>query len=171
MKIMQGCNLNGEPYTLHVIKPKGESYGLDASKDGRTRQEFADECDINILLDRYEKTGVLNHYNQLPAQYLDVSDLPDLAEAINIVDQAAAAFMTLPARVRAEFENDPVKFANFGADPANIEKMREWGLAPPAPKAPEKAPDASTAAPTYRAAPATDAQAASAAAPSPKPAT
>lgn len=103
----------------------------------RTRQEFADECDINVLMSKYEATGVVSHVNQREPFYLDVGDgvLP-LQEALDTVRAAEAAFMSLPAKARAEFDNDAVRFVAFAQDPANVEKMREWGLAKAAPVEP-----------------------------------
>lgn len=131
----QGFNGNGEMYSGPYV-PR-ERVGLDASSDGITRQEFAAECDINVLMARYEATGVLNHYARSEPMYFDASDVPDLAQALAIVAHAEDAFMTLPAKTRAEFDNDPVRFVKFAQDEANVEKMREWGLAAPA-----KVPDA-----------------------------
>lgn len=101
-----------------------------------TRQEFADECDINKLMAQYEKTGILPTVNGREPQYIDVSNVPDLAEAHRILQEATASFMSLPATVRRDFDNDPIKFINFAEDPENLEKLREWKLAPPAPVEP-----------------------------------
>lgn len=99
-----------------------------------TRQEFADECDINNLMAKFENSGLLpSHVNNAEPRYLDVSNVPDLQQAHEILQQATASFMSLPATVRRDFDNDPIKFINFAENPANIEKMREWKLAPPAP--------------------------------------
>lgn len=102
-----------------------------------TRQEFAAECDINTIMAQYEKHGVISHVNQRQGEYLDLSDVPDLATALGYMNDATAAFMTLSARVRFEFDNDPVKFVKFAENGANLEKMREWGLAPAAQAPPE----------------------------------
>ncbi|QCQ84945.1 internal scaffolding protein [Blackfly microvirus SF02] len=103
-----------------------------------TRQEFAEECDINVLMARYEKVGQLpqNLNGQVP-QYLDLCDVPDFQEAFELVADASRAFMSLPAGVRAEFGNNPAEFVTFAENPANIEQMRAWNLAPPAPVVPE----------------------------------
>lgn len=100
-------------------------------EEGMTRQEFADECNINVLMAQYERTGVISHVNQRQPMFVDVSDVPDLARAIAIVEEGEKSFMTLPASVRREFDNDPVKFLEFCQDPASLSKLREWGLAPP----------------------------------------
>ncbi|QCQ84702.1 internal scaffolding protein [Blackfly microvirus SF02] len=131
----QGVNSHGEP--IRDVYVEHDPYETAVADDGMTRQEFADECDINVLMAQYERTGVLSHINMGTPQYLDVSDVPDLREALAAVDAAQVAFMTLPASVRREFDNDPVKFVEFAQDPANLPRMREWGLA-----APERVPDA-----------------------------
>lgn len=130
----QGVNQNAD--TLRSMFVVHKRVSLDASHDGKTRQEFADECDINVLLAAYERNGVLNHYNSSEPAYFDVTNVPDLQESLDIVARAEMAFMTLSAKVRAEFENDPVKFVAYAEDPANLERMREWKLAPPAPVEP-----------------------------------
>lgn len=132
---MQGFNAQGvEMYSVYVEK---EHPGHDFSKDGRTRQEFADECDINILLARYEKSGVLTHYSQVEPVYMDLSEVPDLQASLAAMREAERAFMTLPATVRREFDNDAVKFVEFAQNPENIDQMREWKLAPPKPEEPK----------------------------------
>lgn len=104
----------------------------------RTRQEFAAECDINTLMARYEATGVISHINERQPYYFDTTGAPDLREAIDIVRDAERAFMSLPAKVRASFDNDAVAWVDYAQDPKNLEQMREWGLAPPV--KPEAAP-------------------------------
>jgi len=101
------------------------------------RQEFADECDVNSIMARYEKTGVFPFNEAAAPRYLDCSEIPDFQTAQQVVIDANAAFMSLPAHVRREFENDAAKFVDYACDPENLGQMREWGLAPP-----EKAPDA-----------------------------
>lgn len=100
-------------------------------KPSRTRQEFAEECDINAIMSRYNRTGVISHVNAAVPQYLDVSVLPSFQDAMQIVLDAEAAFAGLPSTVRREFDNDPAKFVAFAEDAENLGKLREWGLAPP----------------------------------------
>lgn len=104
----------------------------------KTRQEFAAECDINTIMKRFGKTGVITHYSARQPQYMDLGDgVPDMMQAMNTFIVAEQAFMRLPAAVRKEFDNDPSAFVNFALEKENLPKMREWGLAPP-----EKAPEA-----------------------------
>jgi hypothetical protein len=127
----QGANMEGE--VIRDFYVEHEPVDLRCPiEEGLTRQEFADECDINVLMATYERGGALNHFNRLTPEFLDVTEVPDLATALSYFDDAQRAFMSLSATVRREFDNDAVKFVDFAQDPSNLEKMREWGLAPPA---------------------------------------
>lgn len=102
----------------------------------RTRQEFAAECDINVIMAGYERSGVLSHMNPVQPMYLDLSEgVPDLRESLDIVRTATESFMSLPARVRAQFDNDPVAFVDYCGVEANRDQLKEWGLLKP--EAPE----------------------------------
>lgn len=128
----QGVNSVGEEMSSAYVK-REDDFGFDTSGPSLTRQEFADECDVNALMARYEKTGqMIPSRNAGPPQYLDLTDVPDLHAAMNIMRDAEAAFMRLPAVVRREFENDVTQFVEFAEDPENLDQMREWGLAKPA---------------------------------------
>lgn len=111
------------PHERVVFRPSGVS---------RTRQEFAAECDINNIMKKYQKTGVLSHFSPRQPQYLDLGDgVPDLMTAMNTVLVAERAFSQLPAVVRKEFDNDPTRFVDYAQNSENLPKLREWGLAPP----------------------------------------
>lgn len=106
-----------------------------------TRQEFAEECDINTIMSRYDAYLSDPMKSVREPMYIDFTELPDsLMGTMALVQAASDAFYTLPAVVRREFDNDPVMFADYAADPTNVEQMREWGLAKPleAPVAPQK---------------------------------
>lgn len=94
-----------------------------------TKQAMLAECDINGIMKRFEKTGIITHLAKREAYFADVSSVPDFATAIKVVEDAERMFMSLPAQVRKEFENDPVKYVEFCSNPANIDRMRELGIA------------------------------------------
>lgn len=136
------------------VKSNGTNPVSVAVGPSLTRQEFAEECDINSLMKRYETYGTsvngLRPDAQVAGMYVDFCEMPNnLLDYLAMVKSAEQAFMTLPAGVRREFDNDPVGFVDFASNPDNIEQMRDWGLAPPA-KTPEmpagssQAPAAST---------------------------
>lgn len=129
---------NEAPRADHdFYKTSGVRGDLDYFEPSLTRQEFAEECDINTIMARYEAHGVISHVNQNQPFYLDTTSYPDLQGAMDTFREAERAFLALPAKVRKEFDNDPQKFVDFAADEKNIERMREFGLAEPLPKAPE----------------------------------
>jgi phage internal scaffolding protein len=72
------------------------------------------------------KTGELPTPRQ--GFYADVSEVPDLTQALNIVQQAQQAFDSLPAKIRYEFHNDPSQLLKFISDPQNKERAIELGL-------------------------------------------
>lgn len=136
MARMQGMNSHGEMLSSVYVK-KDQDYGVANDSPSLTRQEFAEECDINTLMSKYDKVGFPAHISKGPGQYLDVSDVPDLQRAMQVLSDARDAFMRLPARTRFEFDNDPAKFVAFAQDPQNNAQMREWGLTEPLPEAPK----------------------------------
>lgn len=118
------------------------------TKPSRTRQEFKLECDINRILDRFQKTGVIDHLVKREPRFFDALGVPDFHEAQNLVVEARSLFAELPAKVRKRFSNDPGEFLEYMSDPANAEQARAWGLLPPL-QTPEaaKPPEAPSGAP------------------------
>lgn len=109
----------------------------DIHGPSKTRQEFTDECDINNIMARYEASGVWPFRDDVKPTYYDFTSVPyDLQSAMQQMYEAEDAFMRLPALVRKEFDNDPVRFVEFAAKPDSLERLRGWGLAEP-----EKVPD------------------------------
>jgi len=103
-----------------------------------TKQSFAKECNINNIMARYEKTGIVEHVMEMPGQFGDVSEPLEYQEALNKVNAARSLFDSLPAQVRAKFDNEPFLFLEFAQNPENYGKLVEMGLAV-APETPETA--------------------------------
>lgn len=99
--------------------------------ESRTHQEMAESADINNIMKQYERNGLLAHVNQYQGQYGDFTHAPgDFHEAMNQTVAAREMFMTLPAKIRDRFNQDPGEFLDFTQDPANEAEMRELGLLP-----------------------------------------
>lgn len=96
-----------------------------------TQQNFIEECDYNLVLARWEATGLLEHVNSGVPQYADLGDALDYQSALETVMSADAAFAALPARTRARFENDPIRLLEFLADESNRAEALELGLLQP----------------------------------------
>jgi phage internal scaffolding protein len=101
-----------------------------ATGDGLTEQNHKDETDINNIVRKYNKTGLIDHLNQFEKQYGDMTGY-DYQDAMNTVAAANTMFEGLPSAIRNKFDNDPSKFINFVDDEANADKLVEMGLAKP----------------------------------------
>lgn len=105
-------------------------------KPSMTKQCFKDECDINTILKKHQKTGVIEHLNRYHGDYSDVCSVEDYQMSLNQVIEAGELFASLPSKVRARFANDPATFLQFVGDPSNMQELIEMGLATP--KVPEQ---------------------------------
>jgi len=99
----------------------------------RTKQNFTAECDINSIMTKFEKTGVIDHVREHGASYGDFLSLPvNYQEACNQVIAAGDMFASLPSKVRKAFDNDPGDFlAAIDAaqtDPAVRDRLVKLGL-------------------------------------------
>lgn len=103
----------------------------------RVQQQFAQESDVNAIMRKYEKTGILTHVSRYAGEYGDFSGVPDYKAGLERVMAADEMFMSLPARIRDRFNNDPAKFIEFATNAENIDELRALGLAPELPPAPE----------------------------------
>ncbi len=99
---------------------------MDGEKT-RTHQSGKDECDINLLMAKYVKTGVLDHQKEHGESYGFCTSM-DLLEALSTVQKANEMFDDLPAQVRTKFNNDAGEFLDFTADPDNQAELVKMGL-------------------------------------------
>jgi len=93
-----------------------------------TKQSFTKECDINNIVNKYQRTGALDHVNKHEASYGYASS-DDFTASMEIVARGKTMFAELPSKIRTKFENDPAKFLEFVQDEKNKEEMQELGLA------------------------------------------
>lgn len=104
-----------------------QEFAIKSDKPSKTRQEFANECDINTIMGRYAVTGVLDYVNKHQPTFEDVSSL-DFTNAMQTVAAARSAFYDLPASVRDRFDNEPAFMLGFLENPQNREEAIELGL-------------------------------------------
>jgi len=117
------------PYNYDVDQVSNET-GLRCLDDSLTQQQFKEESDINTIVDRFLKSGVLPTAASMP-QYVDYEGVFDFQSAMNVVKAADDNFMRLDAKVRARFNNSPQVFLEFFANPDNAEEAVRLGLAIP----------------------------------------
>ena len=110
----------------------------------RTKQSFKDECDINNIMAKYQRTGLIDAVSRIQPQYGDVVGF-DFQFAMDQIVQAQEMFMELPSSWRKRFHNDPREFVEFVGNPENREEAVRLGLivepeAPEPVSAPSPAP-------------------------------
>lgn len=122
---------------------KSKRNGIDfTNAKALTKQSARDECDINLIMKKFVKTGIIEHGNAHSANYGDVPAI-DFRSALELIQNSEDTFSELPAAVRRRFDNDPAQFLGFCEDPDNLDEAVLLGLAdaPAAAPAPEPASD------------------------------
>ena len=113
-----------------TYSPRERCY-TDVSGESIVQQSHKDACDIRNILKDYDKTGLIRHVNQAMAHFGDFTEVQEYAEALRTVKYADELFMTIPAKIRAFFQNDPNYFVEFCTNPENREQLVQLGLAEP----------------------------------------
>lgn len=116
----------------HIFdRPDPKESELIFNDESLTQQQFAEDCNINNIIDKYIKTGgyiepfLLN--NKEPV-YGDITQVQDLAVSLQIINDAQEAFNTLPAKVREAFDNNPLALLEFVSNSENYDKAVALGL-------------------------------------------
>lgn len=111
-------------------KKRSERFQTINTEDSLTQQSDAKECNINVIVKQFIKTGQIPQV-QLQPLYGDFSEAGDYKTALDMVRAADEAWLLVPADVRKHFDQDPQAFIAYASDPKNLEQMRKWKLAPP----------------------------------------
>lgn len=114
------------PYN-YDMNDAGDESGLKCQDKTLAQQHMKDECDINVLVERFVVTDELPTLKAPPMQG-DFTEAPTYQEALNLMIEAQRSFMQLPAKTRNRFENDPAQFVDFCSDERNRDEMRVMGL-------------------------------------------
>lgn len=144
-----------------ILVWRREAYDLRCDDASLTKQEFKEDTDINVLIERFTATGRVTPSAVQPV-YMDATIYPDdFLDAMNIVAETNEAFADLPADLRALLGNDPRNYLSALQTQEGRDLIASKGvelpeglsatpLAPapvPTPPASPNAPDASSAPP------------------------
>lgn len=101
----------------------------------KVQQQFKDRCDVNKIIKKYSRTGVLA-LNSGVAKFGDFTNIGDFHAVQNRIVEATQAFMALPAHVRSLFKNDVGECLSYVAEASvdwkskKAQEARELGLLP-----------------------------------------
>lgn len=105
--------------------------GLVCTDPSKAQQHDKDDADINTLVRRFGITGQIPVLDRVPLESEIFHDITDFHSAMNAIRESETTFMTLPADLRARFDNDPHAFLKFTSDEKNRDEMRTLGLLKP----------------------------------------
>lgn len=96
-------------------------------------QSDMDAADINKIMARYEKTGVIIDPQGIERKPMfgDFTQFQNYHAMLSAVRDADRYFLTLPAPLRNRFDNDVQKFVEFCENPANKAELIKLGLREP----------------------------------------
>lgn len=111
----------------------------------RTQQHLKEKVNVNSIIAKYRKTGLIDHVRKNPGVYLELTELPDYQTAMETIVRAQSTFETIPANLRLRFNNDPKMLIDFLSDDKNYEEASKLGLVVPRPpKTPVELPKSSS---------------------------
>jgi len=127
MSMLQNENL--EVYERKV-KDKVVSRGVRTLNPlpSLTKQSEAEKVEINSIMSRYERTGVIDYINVHKPIFDDVSDIEDYRTNLHKMMNAQEAFLKLPSKIRKYFSNDPLEMLNALHDSTRERELQELGL-------------------------------------------
>ncbi len=114
----------------YIKKPRVQT---ETPGKSRTKQSFKNECDINTIMAKYQKTGAIAHVNKHATEY-GFATSADFSTAMRTVTVAQEMFDGLPSSIRNRFNNNPGQFLDFVQDANNKVEGQELGLWPKDPK-------------------------------------
>jgi phage internal scaffolding protein len=100
---------------------------LMCQDESLAQQHMKDECDINIIVERFGVTGLIPQTPVSPT-YGDFSGVTDYHSALNQINATMDDFMALPAQLRVRFDHDPVKLLEFLENDQNRDEAIHLGL-------------------------------------------
>lgn len=107
--------------------------GWTSEQESRVQEQFADACQTDTIIRKYNTMGINPFIATGNSQYLDTTQIPDFFVAQNAQVKVKEFFEGLPSDIRLEFNNDPMQFAEVASDPENADYLRDIGVLEPLP--------------------------------------
>lgn len=107
--------------------------GFSSEMESKVQEQFADACQTDTIIRKYNMMGVNPFIAAGNSQYLDTTQIPSFVAAQNAQIRVKEYFDGLPSDIRLEFNNDAMQFAEVVSDPRNADYLREIGVLAPLP--------------------------------------
>lgn len=123
-----------KPREKKVVSGPATEIFCDRTKESgksRTQQHFRKEADINSIIARARKTGVLVDpliSRTRTPMFGDFSEIKTFQEAEQLYIDVVNRFEAMPATIRRKFDNNPGKFVEWINKPENIEEAAKLGI-------------------------------------------
>lgn len=101
--------------------------GSDGKPVYFTQQNHKKECDVNLIIAKYDKTGLIQHVQKLEGRYGDVTGV-DFRKAQDLYINAQRMFENLPVHIKKRFRQNAGDFLEFMENPDNREEAIQLGL-------------------------------------------
>lgn len=113
--------------TLYNPHP-ARQFGTKPEGDSLTQQQFKEECDVNNILSKYRRTGMVSHLAKHQGNFGDFSSVEEYQVSLDKLMTAQRSFEALPSEIRSKFENDPAKLIEFLDNKNNDQEAIKLGL-------------------------------------------
>jgi len=108
------------------LKPK-----FKRDKDGKpvyiTEQSHKSQCDVNKIIAKYNKTGLISHVSEIKAEFGDIPAV-DYKEMQDRLVKMNNEFDKLPYQIKKRFGNNPYALISFMENAENRKEAEDLGL-------------------------------------------
>lgn len=112
----------------HPYDGLGRRHQISFASQGRTRQEFADDANMRLMIQKYRAGQQPPQIHEGQSFFGSFENQGDFQESMNRVREAEELFLQLPARVRDAVGNSPDEFIGAISDPTRVKHLVELGL-------------------------------------------
>lgn len=110
-----------EEYQLRIIDNQETLEPVGKTDMYEYIQSHADSVDIHKILERCALIDDYSILNKMPAQFMDVTDMPkNLADAYSMIQDAKNMFERMPVDIKDKYDNNFVEFiSSIGSEKFN----------------------------------------------------
>lgn len=102
--------------------------GITFTEPSRTKQSDMEAVDLNVQLAKFRKTGVMGNLRSDEPLAGDFSDIENIIDVQNRLIDLQEQFDALPAKLRSQFDHDPMQLIEWLQDENNREEAVRYGL-------------------------------------------